>query len=31
MHHNNSNNSEATFVKFSKKIQNFITEFIDVW
>ena len=31
MHHNNSNNLEATFVKVSEKIKNFITEFIDVW
>ena len=31
MYHNNSNNSEATFVKLYKKNQYFITEFIDVW
>ena len=31
LHHNNSNNSETTFVKLSEKIQYFITEFIDVW
>ena len=31
VHYNNSNNLEATFVKFSEKIQYFITEFIDVW
>ena len=31
VHHNNSNNLEATFVKLSEKIQYFITEFIDVW
>ena len=31
MHHNNSNNLEATFLKLSEKIQYFITEFIDVW
>ena len=30
MYHNNSNNLEATFMKFSEKIQYFITEFIDV-
>ena len=28
MYHNNSNNSDATFVKLSEKIQYFITEFI---
>ena len=31
VHHNNSNNLEATFMKLSEKIQYFITEFIDVW
>ena len=31
VHHNNSNNLEATFVKLSEKIEYFITEFIDVW
>ena len=31
VYHNNSNNLEATFVKFSVKIHYFITEFIDVW
>ena len=31
VHHNNSNNSEATLAKLSEKIQYFITEFIDVW
>ena len=30
VHYNNSNNLEATFVKLSRKIQYFITEFIDV-
>ena len=31
MYHNNSNDLEDTFVKFSEKIECFITEFIDVW
>ena len=31
MHHTNSNNLEATFVKLYEKYQYFITEFIDVW
>ena len=31
VHHNNSNNLEATFVKLSEKIQYFTMEFIDVW
>ena len=31
VHYNDSNNLEATFLKFSEKIQYFITEFIDVW
>ena len=30
MYLNNSNNLEATFVKFFEKIQYFITELIDV-
>ena len=31
VHHNNSNNLEAAFVKLSEKIQYLITEFINVW
>ena len=31
MYHNNSNNLEDTFVKFSEKNKYFITEFVDVW
>ena len=31
MHHNNSNNLEATLVKLSEKIQHFLTKITDVW
>ena len=31
VYHITSNLLEATFVKLSEKIQDFITEFIDVW
>ena len=31
LHHNNSTNLEATFVKLSEKFEYFITEFIDIW
>ena len=31
VYHNNSDNLVATFMKLSKKIHYFITEYIDVW